>query len=218
MKGLLVKDLCYLKNQRSFIVGIFLISLLLGMTQKGNSVFVIAYCVFIGAMLALGTCTTDEQNSGFAFLFSLPISRKTYALEKILLLVLICILSAILGIGVQIVVGLVRHSLDFGMYFACAGIILWIYALFFSFLLPAQLKYGAERSRIITFLAIGLFFAFIAVAATLMSIETTSLLNLVNRFVALPVPVIVGIGAFTSFCVLALSYRVSVRLLMKKDL
>ena len=98
MKGLLIKDLLLLKNQKRIAVLMILVSLFLLFSQDNNG-FIISYCTFIAAMLTLNTISYDEFHHGNQFLFTLPFLRKSYAKEKYLLcigssLVIWCISTA----------------------------------------------------------------------------------------------------------------------------
>ncbi len=81
MKGLLIKDLLLLKNQQRFFLLFFLMSA--GMLLADfNSVFVINYVTMIFSLFTLSSISYDEFDNGYAFLFTLPITRNQYAAEK----------------------------------------------------------------------------------------------------------------------------------------
>lgn len=81
MTGLLIKDLKLLKVQRNFFLMFVAIAVWMQTFMDGVS-FIIGYMTFCGSMAVLNTISYDEYDNGNAFLFSLPISRKGYVLEK----------------------------------------------------------------------------------------------------------------------------------------
>ena len=81
MKGLLIKDFKLMMMQKNFFLSIIAIAVVLTVFVKNPS-FIIGYLTFIGSVFTLSTISNDEFDNGNAFLFSLPITRKLYALEK----------------------------------------------------------------------------------------------------------------------------------------
>ena len=81
MKGLLIKDFKLMMMQKNFFLSIIAIAVVLTVFVKNPS-FIIGYLTFIGSVFTLSTISYDEFDNGNAFLFSLPITRKLYALEK----------------------------------------------------------------------------------------------------------------------------------------
>ncbi len=81
MKGLLIKDFKLLKGQKNFFMTITAISIIMIIVSPGTS-FPIGFLGFVGALFSLSSISYDEFDNGNAFLFSLPITRKDYVLEK----------------------------------------------------------------------------------------------------------------------------------------
>lgn len=77
MKGLLIKDMKLMKNMRNSIVMILLIAVGMGSYLKDGS-FLIVYLSLIGATFTTSTLSYDEFDNGYSFLFSLPVTRKSY--------------------------------------------------------------------------------------------------------------------------------------------
>ena len=80
MKGLIIKDFKLLMMQKSFFVTLTIVAIFFGITT--DSIFVIGFLTMICSMFALSTISYDEFDNGNAFLFSLPITRKGYVIEK----------------------------------------------------------------------------------------------------------------------------------------
>ena len=103
MKGLLIKDLKLMKNQKNFFLVILVVIAFLAAGSDDLS-FPMGFTAFIGTLFTLSSISYDEFDNGNAFLFSLPITRKQYVLEKYgfglllgigSLLTAVCLLSAV---------------------------------------------------------------------------------------------------------------------------
>lgn len=96
MKGLLIKDFKLMKGQKNFFLAIVSIALAMITLSPGTS-FAIGFLGFVGSLFSLSSISYDEFDNGNAFLFSLPITRKEYVLEKYTFGVLCGIASLFLG-------------------------------------------------------------------------------------------------------------------------
>ena len=81
MKGLLVKDFKLMKGQKNFFLIIAAIAASTAFFSDDTSFFM-GFLPFILSMFALSTISYDEFDNGNAFLFTLPISRTGYTIEK----------------------------------------------------------------------------------------------------------------------------------------
>lgn len=85
MKGLFVKDLELMKQQKQFFILVIVMGIILNVTGNSSSSFATGYFTIITAIFALTTMSYDEFDNGFAFLMTLPATRKQYVAEKYLL-------------------------------------------------------------------------------------------------------------------------------------
>ena len=83
MKGLFAKDLELMKQQKQFFILVIVMGIILNVTGSGGS-FATGYFTIITAIFALTTMSYDEFDNGFAFLMTLPATRKQYVAEKYL--------------------------------------------------------------------------------------------------------------------------------------
>ena len=83
MKGLLIKDLRLMKNMGNSLAIILLVAVGMSFYISDMS-FIVIYMAIIGTSFTSSTISYDEFDNGNAFLFSLPVSRKDYVLEKYL--------------------------------------------------------------------------------------------------------------------------------------
>lgn len=159
MMGLIKKDFLLMKKQQIFfMLAIFLgLSLVIGFEEPLGGIFASS---MLTATLATTTIAYDDSNNGLAFLFTLPTTRKTYVWEKFLLTLLVSLLAVI---TVSIILFpfhtkefLSWNFLELGMLLIISILVPTILA---SFLIPINLKFGAERGRlimVILFMLIGM--------------------------------------------------------------
>ena len=81
MKGLLIKDFRLMKVQKSFFLLIAVIGVW-GTLLSEDVTFAIGFLTFVMSLFSVSSISYDEFDNGNAFLFSLPITRTTYVVEK----------------------------------------------------------------------------------------------------------------------------------------
>ena len=150
MKGLMIKDLCLLRNQGKSMLLMLAIGLFMEVQMGAGTI--IWFLSFLGAMLASGTVSYDEFDNGFSFLFTLPITRRQYVREKYsfsVLFVLFC-----LGVGILLSLVFSQFSGRGGaaglsdlLFMSSVGILTSGFLL--ATVLPLRLKFGSEQSRIV---------------------------------------------------------------------
>ena len=85
MKGLFVKDIELMKQQKQFFILVIVMGVILNLAGSGSVSFAIGYFTFVTAIFAITTISYDEFDNGLAFLMTLPVTRKQYVAEKYLL-------------------------------------------------------------------------------------------------------------------------------------
>lgn len=146
MLGLMRKDLCLLLQRSRALVVMVGVGILIGFFTDGG--FMIGYLTMISAILTIGTISYDEFDNGYPFLLTLPVTRKSYVTAKYLF----CLLGDLAGWAVASVIyagcclakgeGFGPEQLTESLAF------LPVAALMTAVMLPLQLKYGAEKSRL----------------------------------------------------------------------
>lgn len=216
MRGLMVKDLRLMWMQKQFFIMIIVITALMVMMGQ-DTTFVVSYCTALGTYFTLSTLSYDEYDNGYAFLFTLPISRRGYVAEKYLFGGL-CAGAFWLTMTIACGIYEMRMHPDTDMaawVIGCAVVIL-VLVMMLSVMLPLRLKFGAERGRIVMLIAVAVFFALVALAANVKgSLEALSSgVDLLNR---LSPPLILA-GVLVLFAaVLAASVAVSFHIMEKKQ-
>ena len=167
-------------------------------------------------MIAISTIAYDEMDHGYQFLLTLPINKKTYVREKYLLcaggVVAGWVIAVCLYLASKVVRGIpVAVAEDM----LTAAVILLIILLISFFMIPAQIKFGCEKSRILTLGMMGV----IAVIAYLCEVVFgkerlyQALTVIDNMNVAVLAGSIIGITLLALF----ISYQISRRIMEKKE-
>lgn len=223
MKGLMIKDLCLLRNQGKSMLLMLAIGLFMEVQMGAGTI--IWFLTFLGAMLASGTANYDEFDNGFSFLFTLPITRRQYVREKYafsVLFVLFClgvssllslVLSPLSGRGTSI-------GLSDILFMSSMGILISGFLL--ATVLPLRLKFGSEQSRIVWILFFLVITALIVGGRELFrranSLEAFQ--NLSAAFKALnswSAGQILAMCTVVSLVLLLISEQISERIVMKKE-
>lgn len=153
MRGLLEKDFCLTMQRKGF--GAFLIlAVILGASVGGT--FIMGYLPVMMIALMCGTVSYDEFDNGYQFLMTLPIDEKLYVREKYLFCFAGALLSWVLSAILYYVIGVLQTKdstmaadITLAEQLPTALAYLMVIVLFLLFMLPVQLKFGAEKSRIV---------------------------------------------------------------------
>ncbi len=209
MKGLLLKDLAIVKQQgRSIFI---IVAIAIFMMLSGNDItFVIAYANILFVMFGITTLNYDAFDNGFSFLFTLPITRKIYVLEKYLFS-LLCVATGLALSTILILAtgNMSSESIGFIVGYAVAAMLL------LSILLPVELKFGPEKGRIAMIIIFAIVFAVgFGIKEVAETIDLTGLLiTLENMSDAVLTCILVGIV----IVMIGLSYLISCKIMEKKE-
>lgn len=216
MKALFIQDFRYMLTQKSFLVLIALVGIVLALTQNDNYIFVIGYLGFMGMITGMMSVTMDDQSNGLTFLFSLPIDRRVYVREKYIFIVLMGVSFSIFATALCLLFRMfAEYKAPLDEILATSLGTLFVMLLFVCFMLPLQLKFGAERARLASFIAIGLFFAAVIVAGLVVNFADT--LPFIQAFLSLSPVALIGIAiAFLIVC-LRISYSASLRVILHRE-
>lgn len=216
MKALFIQDFRYMLTQKSFLVLIALVGIVLALTQNDNYIFVIGYLGFMGMITGMMSVTMDDQSNGLTFLFSLPIDRRVYVREKYIFIVLMGVSFSIFATALCLLFRVfAEYKAPLNEILATALGTLFVMLLFVCFMLPLQLKFGAERARLASFIAIGLFFAAVIVAGLVVNFADA--LPFIQAFLSLSPVALTGIAvAFLIVC-LRISYSASLRVMLRRE-
>lgn len=216
MKGLLIKDFKLLKGQKNFFMAIMAISIIMIITSPGTS-FPIGFLGLVGSLFSLSSISYDEFDNGNAFLFSLPITRKDYVLEKYIFGLISGMTSLLLGTVISLVAIGITKTGSFNEIFITAGSLFPTILLILSIMLPFILKFGGEKGSIAIIGVMGFIFVIgllLIKATEFMGIDLYALLKKLPQFEP---QMYVLLFLLLSVIVLTISYLISLAIMKKKE-
>lgn len=162
MKGLFVKDMCLmLQRKRSFII-ILLCGLAISFSS--DDAFFIGWMVIIGVNSALSTIAYDEHDNSYAFLLTMPVTRRSYVCEKYIFGSVIALVFWMAGVlinwGVDSLKGV---PADYAEEITAYIFLLLIPLFILDLCIPLNLKYGSEKGRVYLLVLWGIIFAVVLV-------------------------------------------------------
>ena len=169
------------------------------------------------SLFSLSSISYDEFDNGNAFLFSLPITRKDYVLEKYIFGLISGIMFLLLGTVISLVAIGITKTGSFNEIFLTAGSLFPTILLILSIMLPFILKFGGEKGRIAIIGVMGLIFVI-----GLLLIKTTEYLgidlyDLINKLPKFEPLVYIILFLLFSVVILGISYLISLTILKKKE-
>ena len=217
MKGLLIKDFKLLKTQQKFFLLVLFIAIAVEMFSGSSSSFLIGYRSFMAILFTLSSISYDEFDNGNAFLFSLPITRKSYVIEKYGLGLILG--SSFWAFGTLIVIlkeVIANKYISIDTIVAAFSILPVIFVIL-AVTLPFQLKFGGEKGRIAMISTLVIVF----MVGIIMTKTANALnINLGSLFIQIATfnkaVLILSIICFTLLA-LFLSYRISLSIMKKKE-
>lgn len=213
MKGLLMKDFKLLIGQKNFFFTIIIIGIALNLVYD-NVLFVLGFFPFMLSQFTLSTISYDEFDNGNAFLFSLPITRKQYAIEKYVFGFLLGFVSVVLAIAVILVLDFANSDISLLEVLLAAGIVYIFVMLVQAVMLPLQLKFGSERGRIAI---IGAFALLGAVGFLFIKLVQLVQIEFMETLVSIPMGWIIAGILILVLVLLLISMKISVVIMEQKE-
>lgn len=217
MKGFFIKDLHLMLNQKKMLVMFFVIGLLLTISNSDMS-FAVSYTMFVMAIMASGTISYDTFENGMAYLMVLPAKRRDYVIEKYILIFATALITGVLISGVALAVASGQgNSIDVkGLLLQCGGLFLTL-MIMMSFMLPVNIKYGAEKGRLVLFAVFAIVFIAAYIIRNTNVFSQEQIENVMMKLMTLS-----KTGLITSLCVgslliMLISMFVSIKIMEKKE-
>lgn len=217
MKGFFIKDLHLMLNQKKMLVMFFVIGLLLTISNSDMS-FAVSYTMFVMAIMASGTISYDTFENGMAYLMVLPAKRRDYVIEKYILVFATALITGVLISGVAFAVASGQgNSIDVkGLLLQCGGLFLTL-MIMMSFMLPVNIKYGAEKGRLVLFAVFAIVFIAAYIIRNTNVFSQEQIENVMMKLMTLS-----KTGLITSLCVgslliMLISMFVSIKIMEKKE-
>ena len=216
MKGLLIKDFKLMKMQKNFFIMIVVISFVVSLLTE-DATFMLGFITFITSLFTISTISYDEFDNGNAFLFTLPIDRKKYAVEKYVFGMLLGGCSLFLAIILAVILNLIEKSDTISNILISAVMLLPFVFLLVSTMIPFQLKFGSEKGRIAISAALGIVFAISFILGELAAILGINIAEVINRISLLGAGGLFIVIFIISMIVVLLSMKVSISVMNKKE-
>lgn len=205
-----------MKGQKNFFLVILGMAVFMTATTD-DPTFAIAFLGFVGSLFTLSSISYDEFDNGNAFLFSLPISRKGYVLEKYSFGFILGGCAWLFGVIISTCFSLAKGIDSYTDYFLSALLMLPIILVLLSILIPFQLKFGAEKGRIAIIAVVGGMAALSAIAANVLKAFGVDWSSVLNHLPAISMGMVILTGVMFAVVVLLLSYRISCKVMSKKE-
>lgn len=217
MKALLIKDLRLMKNMKNFFV--LMVGLIVAFSVFYVDIsFVLMYMVVFVSTMSVSSISYDTYENGEAFLFTLPVSRKGYVKEKYVFSILLMLGAMIVFIAFSYVLGAVKQTGVPGDFKVSVFITFLVAVFFVSYMMPIQLKFGGEKRNGVILLTIGgIMFAAFAAAALVSSGAIENIVSAVKNFIEHSWGAAVCLSLLAAVICMAASYRISVRIMEKKE-
>lgn len=148
MSGLLEKDFRLMAKRKNYLLT--MAAMVFGFSFIMDITFMISYLPILCAIFTASTISYDEFDNSMTFLMTLPVTPKSFAVEKYVL----GIITGAVSWGVLIVIWLLmtvmeRTQISGTEAVGMMMISIFIYAFFMSILLPVELKFGSEKGRLV---------------------------------------------------------------------
>ena len=212
MLGMMRKDLCLLLQRSRAMLMMAGVGIIIGFSTDGS--FMIGYLTMISAILTISTISYDEFDNGYPFLLTLPVTRRSYVTAKYIF----CFLGDLVGWAAASVIYAgccLAKGAGLGIeQLAAALVFLPVVGLMSAVMLPLQLKYGAEKSR----LALAVLFGGIGVLGALGMKLFPGLPDTLRAFPEISGAALGAAALGAVVAAVALSYWISLGIMEKKEL
>ena len=217
MKGLLVKDFKLMMLQKNFLL--LILAIVIGMMIfTDDVVFPLGFLSFIASLFTVSTISYDDFDNGNAFLFTLPITRNNYVIEKYSLGLLFGCIAWILATVLGIIATVLKDTLPVSDLVQSSLIILPMMIVVQAIMLPFQLKFGGDKGRIAM---IGAFGALAVIALVIVkgaeAIFKVDLISLLDNLPTVSMGFFLTITIIIALLMLLVSMKISLSIMNKKE-
>lgn len=217
MKGLFIKDCKLMMLQKNFLL--LILTIVIGMMVFTDDVlFPLGFLSFIALLFTVSTISYDDFNNGNAFLFTLPITRKNYVVEKYVLGLLFGCITWIFVTILGLILTLLKDSLPVVDLVQSAFLILTMMIMLQAIMIPFQFKFGGDKGRI------AMIATFSALTVILLAIVKGSdilfhidLLRLLGSLPSIGKGVLILIMLFIALLMTLFSMKISCNIMNKKE-
>lgn len=217
MKGLLVKDFKLLKNQKQFFATVAALCVLF-LTMYENPYFVISYLTIMCSMFSISTISYDEMDNGMTYIFTFPISRRQYVVEKYIFGMMAMFFSWIAIMAVSMITYTVRNIEVVGEEIGVVSAVsLTVAALFIAVSMPVQLKFGAERASVASLIVVGFSFFIGYVVVRIVRTMHVDVEELINILLKQKLADSLGVMIVSWILLVGVSFLISIKIMEKRE-
>lgn len=217
MKGLLIKDCKLMLGQKSFL-GLAALMGILYLGIYNDPTFAIMFVTIMCSIFSVSTLSYDEHENGMAYLFTLPIRKKDYVLEKYVFFIMS---TAITG-GVMFVLACIAvqiRGLETSWDDLYVGILIawFVCAVLVSYMIPASLKFGVEKSRIVMGSGMAAIFLMVYLAIKISKSGNTNVERFMQVLGSMSEGVVVLMILTVAVALIVISCVISMKVMKKRE-
>lgn len=211
MKGMLIKDIEFMKQQKQFFLMVIVMGIVLNIS--GSVTFSVGYFTILVAVFTNTTMSYDEYDNGMPFLLTLPIGRRQYVAEKYILGAGLTFLAWGIGTVLSLICNEVVKGAESLEDIMGGAATIPVAILMLAVFLPLSIRFGVEKGRYIAIaLWIVVFAGIYAVGKTgIQQGEIVAWLDTLNWKIIFPASVLIMLAIYLA------SYKISSICMEKKE-
>lgn len=214
MKGLLVKDMRILLRMKTSMIVILALGIFMSLSGD-TPVIGLGYMMAISTIFATNTISYDYFEKGMNFMFTLPVRRRDYVMEKYLFAFLSALVMVIVTAIIQVAISLAGGAADWELFFETVLGSFIAASLLMAAYIPVTLKFGPEKSRIVLLILFGGIAGVSYVGYKLVPLQRV--LMIAEAFGRMSTAQIAGIGVVLWVLVMLVSVGISIKIMEKKE-
>ena len=217
MRGLFIKDFKLLMLQKNFLL--LILAIVIGMMAfTDDVVFPLGFLSFVVSLFTVSTISYDDFDNGNAFLFTLPVTRNDYVIEKYFLGLLFGGIAWILATALGVLTTVLKGTLPVTELILASLIILPIMIVIQAIMFPFQLKFGSDKGRVAM---IGAFGALAVIALVIVNgakaVFNVDLVNILDTLPTVSMGTLGVIAVIIAFLLFLISMGISLSIMKKKE-
>ncbi|HJA93546.1 MAG TPA: ABC-2 transporter permease [Candidatus Eisenbergiella merdipullorum] len=217
MKGLFIKDFKLLMLQRNFLL--LILAIVIGMMVfTDDVVFPLGFLSFVVSLFTVSTISYDDLDNGNAFLFTLPVTRNDYVVEKYFLGLFFGGMAWILATVLGVLATVLKGTLPVTELMLASLIILPIMIIIQAIMFPFQLKFGSDKGRIAM---IGAFGVLAVIALVIVNgakaVFNVDLVNILDTLPTVSMGTLAAIAVIIALLLFLISMNISLSVMEKKE-
>ena len=153
MAGLFEKDIRLILRNKQMVIVVAFMALM--MSFSGSIDMVLPYMTIFGTIFSVSTISFDEVDNGYSYIMTLPVTYKDYVYEKYMFCTAGGMSAVLLAVVLSAISSILRGTAISGDMPEALSTAVMLIVLMESVLIPVQLKFGSEKSRIFLVILIG---------------------------------------------------------------